>query len=202
MRYARHMRAIEEFLREVDARWEPAAARRIPLRIIGAAALMLQADYERATTDSDVLESAELDRDTQRQLLSLAGPESPVQTRHGMYVQIVQSGIPFLPQVPNWRAVANLGDLVHFEVVALDIVDVVVSKLKRFKPRDEEHIAAMIERGLVPHDVLVDRFGLAVEWFKWDARAEEVPNYCANLNRVERDLLGVDETAFDLSWIR
>jgi hypothetical protein len=196
------MRAIEDFLREIDARWEPATTRRMPLRIIGAAALMLQADYERATTDSDVLESADLDRHTQSQLLRLAGPDSALQTRHGMYIQIVQSGIPFLPQVPNWRAVTILEDLVHFEVMVLDVVDVVVSKLKRFHLRDQEHIAAMIDRRLVAHDVLVDRFGQAVEWFKWDARAEEVPKYCENLNQVERDLLGVDETEFDLSWIR
>jgi hypothetical protein len=196
------MRAIEEFLREIDARWKPASTQSIPLRIIGAAALMLQSDYERATTDSDVLETADLDKDTQRQLLRLAGPESSLQKRHGMYIQIVRSGIPFLPQVPKWRTVISFKDLGHFEVLVLDVVDVVVSKLKRFHPRDEEHIAAMIDRGLVPHDVLVDRFGEAVEWFKLDARAEEVPRYCANLNRVERDLFGADETEFDLSWIR
>jgi hypothetical protein len=196
------MRAIEEFLREIDARWELTTTHRVPLRIIGATAQMLQADYERATTDSDVLETADLSRETQDRLLHLAGPESPLRTRHGMYIQIVQSGIPFLPQVPNWRTVPSLDDLVHFEVLVLDIVDVVVSKLKRFHPRDEEHIAAMIDRRLVPHDVLVERFRDAVEWFKLDARAEEVPKYCANLNRVERDLFGADETEFDLSWIR
>lgn len=37
----------------------------------------------------------------------------------------------------------------------------------------------------------------------YDARADDVPTYCANLNRVERDFLAVDETEIELpSWIR
>ena len=163
---------------------------------------MLQADYERGTTDSDILETTELDAEMKKRLRELAGYNSRLHARHGMYLQIVLSGIPFLPQVPTWNAIEGLDDLVHFDVTALDVVDVVVSKLKRFDARDQEDVQAMVDRGLILHGNLVARFTEAIEWFKLDSRAEDVPRYCANLNRVERDLLGADETAFDLSWIR
>lgn len=195
------MRAIENFLRAIDDHWV-ASNVRIRLHVIGSAALMLQADYERGTTDSDLLETAELDDDTKSRLRRLAGRNSRLHVRHGMYLQIVHGAIPFLPQQPNWRPVKQLENLVHFEVVALDVVDVVVSKLKRFDARDAVDIRAMINQGLVSHGDLVARFNQAVEWFKFDARAEDLPRYCKNLNRVERDLLGVVETEFDLTWIR
>jgi hypothetical protein len=84
----------------------------------------------------------------------------------------------------------------------LDVVDVVVSKLKRFNANDQSDIDAMIERGLVPHDRLIDRFRAAVDEFMGDARAEDLPKYVANLHRVERDMLVVPETEIELpSWI-
>ena len=38
-------------------------------------------------------------------------------------------------------------------------------------------IEAMIARALVPHDLLIERFKRAVEYFEMDARAEELPKY-------------------------
>jgi hypothetical protein len=73
-----------------------------------------------------------------------------------------------------------------------------VSKLKRFHANDRGDIAAMIERDLVPHDRLIERFRRAVDVFSGDARAEELPRYLRNLHQVERDMLGVAETDIDL----
>jgi hypothetical protein len=65
-----------------------------------------------------------------------------------------------------------------------------------------EDIAAMVRLGRVEHARLVERFKLAVDWFLGDARGADIPAWCANLNRVERDLLQVKETVFELpSWI-
>jgi hypothetical protein len=55
---------IERFFTDIDTRWKAASGERIPLRLIGATALMLQADYERGTKDSDVIETKQLSGDS------------------------------------------------------------------------------------------------------------------------------------------
>ena len=50
----------------------------------------------------------------------------------------------------------------------------------------------MVIRDLVPHDALIDRFELAVDWYSMDSRAEEIPKYVKNLHRVERDIYAID----------
>ena len=63
-------------------------------------------------------------------------------------------------------------------------------------------IEAIVDRDLVPHDALIDRFRLAVDWFSMDARAAEIPQYVKNLHRVERDIYAIDETEVELpSWV-
>jgi hypothetical protein len=99
--------------------------------------------------------------------------------------------------------VADLNtDLANLHIQVLAIVDVVVSKLKRFHAYDLQDIEAMVERGLVDHGLLVEPFREAIDGYPLDARAEDLPRYIANLHRVERDLLGVPETAIELpSWL-
>jgi hypothetical protein len=123
--------------------------------------------------------------------------------RHRLYVDLVPPGLPFLPQGPAWRLVETLNkSLRHFELSVLDVTDVIVSKLKRFSASDVSDIEAMIDRGLVSHGVLLDRFRSAVDSYSMDARASDLPRYVENLNRVERDMLDVDESAIELpGWI-
>ncbi len=111
--------------------------------------------------------------------------------------------MPFLPQAPAWHTLVDLNaSLGHFELAVLDVVDVVVSKLKRLNANDLSDIAAMADQELVPHATLVRRFREAVDFFSTDARASDLPKYVNNLHRVERDLLGVTETEIELpSWI-
>ncbi|HEY0483685.1 MAG TPA: hypothetical protein VGD37_39470 [Kofleriaceae bacterium] len=113
------------------------------------------------------------------------------------------SGLPFLPDEPLWHPVPALnGVLERLEVVALDVVDVVVSKLKRFNGNDRSDIDAMISRELVSHELLLERFRAAVDAFSGDARAGDLPKYVARLHHVERDMLEVDESEIDLPhWI-
>lgn len=196
------MSIIEEFFREVDARWTGPRATRIPLRLIGSTALMLQTAYQRGTKDSDVLETIDLSADTKDRLLAVAGAGTELHRRRRLYLEIVANGIPFLPWPPAWRRIDALGDLRHFELSALDVVDVVVSKLKRLNANDLSDIAAMIDLDLVPHQLLIDRFRSAVDLFSGDARAEDLPKYVANLHRIERDVFAASETEIELpSWI-
>jgi hypothetical protein len=195
---------IHDLIREVDRRWSWSAGKKINLRIIGASALMLQARYERGTKDSDILETADLGEETKARLLELAGPGKEVSKRHGLYIEFVASGLPLLPQAPEWLDLADLnGELVHFHIQVLSVVDVVVSKLKRLHGNDLRDIEAMIDLGLVPEAVLIERFRSAVDSFLLDARAEDLPKYVENLHRVERDLFGSPETEIDLpDWLR
>jgi hypothetical protein len=194
---------IHDFFQDLDRAWTATAAQGIRLPIIGSTALLLQTDYERLTKDSDVLETAELDERIRRQLLNLAGQGSRIHRRHQVYLEVVSPGLPLLPQRPRWVPVIGLSSrLVHFQIDALDVVDVVVSKLKRFHANDQQDIQAMIDIGRVEHDLLLDRFRSAMEVYSLDARAEEeLPRCVRNFHRVERDFFLMDETSFDLSSI-
>jgi hypothetical protein len=193
---------FEAFFQEVDRAWRWPSPGKRRLRILGSAALMLQTNYQRGTKDGDVLQTVDLTDDVRSQLLLVAGRDSPLYARRRCYLDIVPNGLPLLPQVPRWHPLPGLSaSLEHFEIEVLDVVDVVVSKLKRFSANDIGDVAAMIERDLVPHAELVARFQNAID-FATDARADDIPQYVRNIHRIERDEFGVSETLFDIpSWI-
>ena len=197
------MKQLRHFLRELDDAWKPLGSSRQTLPLIGSGALMLRTDYERGTKDGDVFQTSDITDSVKSRLLVLGGRGTPLHTRHRLYIDVVDNGLPFLPQVPVWHALSELNaTLTHFDVLVLDVVDVVVSKLKRFHANDRADISAMIERGLVTHDRLVERFEAAVDIWKDDARAEDLPQYVANLQTLERDEFFVPESEIDLpSWI-
>jgi hypothetical protein len=183
---------VSDFLQDIDRRWTLTVDGKIVLRVIGSAALMLQTGYQRGTKDSDVLETASLTSELQARLLALAGKDTELHRKHGLYLDIVSQAIPFLPQVPVMRPLLEVNKaLVHLEIEVLDVVDVVVSKLKRFHANDVSDIRAMVDGGHVEHSRLVERFRAAVDAFSSDARAEDLPRYVRNLHRVERDFLSL-----------
>ncbi|MFC1679416.1 DUF6036 family nucleotidyltransferase [Elusimicrobiota bacterium] len=192
------MALIERFISEIDSLWGREDPRRLDFDIIGSCALMLQAEYQRVTKDSDVLETRQMDGVVRKRLIDLAGWGSRLHKRHGIYLDIVQGSLPFLPQRPIFHPIAPLADLRSISARALDVVDVVVSKLKRFSANDRADIGAMVDRGSVPHAVLLERFRLAMDGFEVDARAQDFPKCIDNLHVVERDHLGVSETAIEL----
>lgn len=197
------MSVISEFLQDMDRQWKQPQPEKIELSLIGSTALMLQANYLRGTKDSDVLETHALTPEIKDELLKLAGPDTDLHHKHHLYIEIVSGGLPFLPQLPLWHPVVDLNrSLQHFEILALDVIDVVVSKLKRFSPNDVSDIRAMADLELVDHRRLLERFQSAVDMFSMDARADDLPKYVRNLHRVERDFLFVPETEIDLpDWI-
>lgn len=154
------MRNVEGLLAGVSAAWQ--LETRPTLHIIGCTALVLQTNYDRGTRDSDVLETHELDAASKAHLLELAGPHTVLARRWASYVEVVANGIPFLPRPATWRRLSLRG-VTKFQVEVLDVVDVVVSKLKRFHTNDRADIDAMVERGLVTHESLVQRFRNAAD---------------------------------------
>jgi hypothetical protein len=193
------LQPIEEFFVELDASWDLRSGK-IRLPLFGCGALLLQTDYKRLTKDGDILETLQHTPIIQSHLKEMAGKGTKLHQRHRLYLEIVASGIPFLPHVPLWHPLDL--PLQWFEVATLDVVDVVVSKLARFHADDRGDIDAMVKRGLVPHARFVSRFRDAVDERSTDARADQLPTYVERFHTVERDMIGVDETPIHLpSWI-
>ena len=90
---------VDDFFADVDRRWTKREDR-IPLHIIGSVALLLGTDYRRGTKDSDVVQTRELTDGIKARLLGVAGKGTAIHQRHGMYIEVVSSGFPFLPHVP------------------------------------------------------------------------------------------------------
>ena len=196
------MKLINSFLAEIDEKWKPVGGEPIGLRIIGSAALMLETDYERGTKDGDILETEGITPAVCGQLLSLAGIKSPLFEKYRMYLEVVLRAILFLPRDPVFHFVKGLS-LKNFTLEVLDVTDVVVSKLKRLNQNDVEDIKAMAGMSLLDHKKLVSRFKSAVDLFSIDARAEDIPKYIKNLNRIERDFLGAPESEIELpDWMQ
>ena len=89
---------IEKFFREIDRLWESDRENKIPLQVIESGTLLLQTGYNRTTKDGDVLETLEVTPDIKENLTKLAGRGTPLHKRTGLYLDIVLSGLPFLPQ--------------------------------------------------------------------------------------------------------
>lgn len=185
---------IDLFLQDLDRTWRGARAPKIVLRVIGSTALMLRTNYTRGTKDSDVLQTAAIDDALKMRLLEHAGPSTPLHKKHRIYLDVVGSGIPLLPSKPLWHPMPALNaELQTFEVEVLDVVDVVVSKMKRFAADDRHDIEAMIEKGLVPHQRMISRFRDAADVFADGAQGAQLPRYVRNLHQAERDFFGIDQ---------
>jgi hypothetical protein len=99
---------ISEFLSELDDRWPEDGPKKMVLKLIGSAALMLQANYVRITKDADVLQVEPLTPELCGRLEKLAGRGSDLARRHNMYLEFVSPGLPFLPRAPKWRDLAGI----------------------------------------------------------------------------------------------
>ena len=76
------MTPIRDFFEDLDGRWGPPTGAKIPLRIIGSSALMLQTGYERGTKDSDVLETAAITVAVKARLVAVGGEGTDLHRRH------------------------------------------------------------------------------------------------------------------------
>lgn len=192
------MQRTEAFLAALDAAWDPPGRGKTTLRIIGASALALQTPYDRVSQDADVLETADIPPERKESLLALAGEKTALAVRTGMHIQFVPPGLPFLPGKPAFHSVPSLARLRHVDVEVLDILDVVVSKLKPFRPRDLADIKAMADAGRLDAKRLLTRLRAAMHWYELDARAEkDLPRIIKNFHTVQRDILAVPETEFE-----
>jgi len=192
---------IKSFFEDLDKGWQPLGPEPILLPVVGSTALFLQTDYERGTKDTDFLEVQEIFPEIAKTLLRLGGEDSSLHKKHRLFIQIIKRPVLFLPPDPKFIEMNSI-QLSHFKIQVLDVVDVVVSKLKPYRAKDLDDIREMVKRGHVEPDKLLERFLLAKERWLNDSRASGLKNYIDNLHEVQRELLGVPETQIDLpGWL-
>lgn len=195
------MTPFDAFLLDLDRLWVPLPndpQGKIPLRVIGSVALMLQVEYVRGTKDGDILESQSLPPDVQARLEALGGKGTALAKRHNIYLDFVCAALPFLPSPPIFHSVEDLNRaLTHFQVEALDITDVVVSKLKPFRPNDVFDIEQIAAKGFLDPEYVAERFKAALDAHSMSAISDDFPRYAQNLNQIERDYFFTDETQFE-----
>lgn len=194
----------EALLLDLDAQWQALGEPRIRIRILGSLSLMLQTNYDRITKDGDILFAPPVEGPVKDQLLALGGPETALAKRHRVYVDIVNSGILLLPHHPSYNPLPDLtARLKHFEVEALSILDVVITKMNPFRTTDIKDITAMIDRGHVTHEQFLTRFQSAVDRFADGATgAAKLPRIVKNFNWIEEVAFGVEPTPIELPpWV-
>lgn len=194
---------IEDFFHRIEKLWRPTNQEPIVLNIIGSIALFLQTNYIRGTKDMDILKINDLSKEIWEQLKTIAGKGSDLAQSCRLYVDLVGSGFPFMPPKPLFHPLDNLNKAFKFfSLQALDPLDVVISKLKTFRPNDLDDIRAMAERHLLNPDRLVERFELAKEHWLIGSRAPELRDYIEHLHVVQRDYLLVKQTVINLpDWL-
>ncbi len=181
---------FSNFLRDVDRRWGGPKA---TLHLFGSTALFLQTQYERGTKDGDVLRTRDLDESGHtKRLQDIAGPDSALYQKHRMYLDLVSRNIPMLPPEPLWHDYGIEG-LEHLEVRVLDIADVCVSKLKRWKADDRDDVEAMIDLGHFQHARVVERLRDIIEAY-WHEYPDHLGRMVERFSELERDwFLGATE---------
>jgi hypothetical protein len=190
------VKPAERFLIDLASRWTHPS--RPLVRIIGSTALMLRTDFDRMTKDSDILDTPELDDETKQRLRDLGGKDTDLAKQRNMYVDFVPNGLPLLPHAPRWHRVILPGAAATIAFDALDIVDVCVSKLRRFHGDDRLDIRAMIDRDLVAHESFVERFKNAIDDAQYTMGGAAVARCVEHFHDVERDVYGVEET--EIEW--
>lgn len=89
------------------------------------------------------------------------GPTSPYQSTHGVYVDTVPAGFPFLP--PGYETRLRALDAGTLRARCLEAHDLALSKLAAGRLKDYETVAALLDAGTLTPDALVDRIGAVAE---------------------------------------
>lgn len=192
------MSAAVDFFRALDERWAKTSGGALELKIVGAGALVLLTGLNRGTRDNDVLETEQVGA-ASKPLLDIGGPKSDLAKRHGLFIELVPQGMPFLPQRPRYLTPPGLEALSVIRVQALHPIEVAISKLKPFRAHDAADIADLARQNRLPHEEFLARFKSAVELAELSARKDELPEIIKRFHQVERDHLGAGPSPIELS---
>ena len=157
----------------------------LPLKLIGRAALEMAGLPERGTKDVDMLDeflrvgslSDEKFLEIEEFLKAEFGKGRPGALRHGLYLDLVERSIAWLPQRPRFIDEKRLTSIV---VSRLHPIDVCVSKtFSHFKgwprrPQDRTDIMEAIDAGLVDVAEYVKRMGESLKFHEIQSGVEEI----------------------------
>lgn len=197
------MSPVDDFFRDLDRSWPLPAGAPITLRLLGSTALILQTSFQRGTKDGDILETDEITVEIESALIAVAGKDSDIHRRNGMYLEFLRDAFPLLPLDPLWHPVVTSSpDYLHFRLEVLDVVDVVIAKLARFHKTDRDDIAAMAALELIEPQRFTERFRSAVQRWWHDSRADDLPQIVRNFHQVQYDELFVGPSRVELPpWV-
>lgn len=141
----------DQFLSELDK----LLSRRGELHCLGGFVLMALYGLPRPTGDIDYI--AALPREEVETVQAIAGPESKLARKYRVHVQYVT--IADVPDDYEQRLVEIFPQrFKNLRLLALDAHDLVLSKLTRNKPVDDEDVEFLVRKGVLDPAVLRERY--------------------------------------------
>jgi hypothetical protein len=180
---------VLRFLKAVEAQLEP--DQELELYLGGGAALILAYDGELATVDVDFIGPK-----TGRllELSKLMGKGSEVHAQTELYFDVVPPGL--FPSDMGWRRRAipvELREVQRIRLRALEVHDLIISKLKRFAEKDRRDVRALCNRPDVDVETLRSRYREARLLLDLDERERMDLNFQV----VEVEYLGREPSEFE-----
>ncbi len=179
---------IQRFLQALDEALVAyaEAGERLDVYPIGRAALILHYGLSfqgGATKDFDVIQIGHPPTRLARKASELFGPGTPNARSLGLYLEWVQDGLP--PLAPNFERRANemIGEWQVLRLWQLDIHDLVVTKLKSFRPQDRVDLQFLCDQGSLQVDRLRELLESA---FRWTTPKDGDPDRDRAFDNLER----------------
>jgi len=183
-------KTIEAFLTALDLALAPhAKGEKLVLYHIGRSSLVYKYDYPAATNDIDILRP----RGTPHLLqfaLNAFGRNSAGAKQLGLYLEVVEEGLPPVPAGYEARAEKLGGAWENISVYHLSPHDLAATKLRRYSTKDREDIQILCDLGLLECEQL--EFVLE-KAFLWNLEKDGDPfrdTAFHNLREVQRYLRG------------
>jgi hypothetical protein len=190
---------IHEFLDALDRELLPLAkaGERLDLYHIGRSALVFHLGMplpHGGTRDVDAVQLGHPLSPLNQKAVELFGKGTPNASRLGLYLEMVNAGLPPLPHGFRDRATEVPGDWRVIRLWRLDPHDLAVTKLKSFRLQDRQDLQFLCDADLLEAGKLRQALELA---FIWDLEKDGDPHReraFANLDRVIDYLEGRSRT--------
>jgi hypothetical protein len=131
----------------------------VEFHCIGGFVISQHYGFARETADLDVL--TVIPADAARQVDELAGKGSPLQKKHGVYIDHV--GVASYPDNYETRLVRVFPVWTNTRLWALEPHDLALTKLERSNDRDIRDVMYMAQAGLIDQETLVSRYETEIE---------------------------------------
>ncbi len=142
------------------------------------------------TKDLDVVQLQYPPTELLTKAIELFGKETVNARKHGLYLELVPSGLPPLPAWFDKRSIETKGDWRVLRLWQLEVHDLAATKLKSFRSQDRLELQFLCDAGKLSAEALRESLNHA---FIWNTPKDGDPDYdraFANLERVLQYLEG------------